>query len=136
LRRQFYLLWLQLFVNVISGITIISNAVFILGDLTKLSASAIAPLFGLINIFNAVGRFFWGAVSDRIGCNHTFAAMFAVQSVTLFLVSGSFSGLLPINALVLLTSVILPFITNRSPAMSSVTAAGWLEQRKPITARG
>ena len=32
--RQFYLLWLQLFVNVIGGITIISNAVFILTDLT------------------------------------------------------------------------------------------------------
>jgi MFS transporter, OFA family, oxalate/formate antiporter len=32
---QFYLLWLQLFVNVIGGITIISNAVFILTDLTS-----------------------------------------------------------------------------------------------------
>jgi MFS transporter, OFA family, oxalate/formate antiporter len=32
---QFYLLWLQLFVNVIGGITIISNAAFILADLTK-----------------------------------------------------------------------------------------------------
>jgi OFA family oxalate/formate antiporter-like MFS transporter len=190
--RQFYLLWLQLFVNVISGITIISNAVFILGDLTKQSAAAIAPLFGLISIFNAMGRFFWGAVSDRIGCNHTFAAMFAVQAVTLFLVSGvhdlslalvgfsvillccgggfgtmpsfnahyfgtkymglnyglilsawgfagligptlvahakdmsgSFSGLLPLTALVLSTSVILPFITKRPPAMPSVPSAG------------
>jgi len=39
---QFYLLWLQLFVNVIGGITIISNAVFILTDLTRVSAAAIA----------------------------------------------------------------------------------------------
>jgi OFA family oxalate/formate antiporter-like MFS transporter len=79
---QFYLLWLQLFINVIAGITIISNAVFILADLTKVSAAAIAPLFGLVSIFNALGRCFWGAISDRIGCNHTFAAMFAVQAVT------------------------------------------------------
>jgi MFS transporter, OFA family, oxalate/formate antiporter len=84
---QFYLLWLQLFVNVIAGITIISNAVFILADLTKLSAAAIAPLFGLVSIFNALGRFLWGAISDRIGCNHTFAAMFAVQAVTLLLLA-------------------------------------------------
>jgi OFA family oxalate/formate antiporter-like MFS transporter len=84
---QFYLLWMQLFVNVIGGITIISNAVFILTDLTRVSAAAIAPLFGLVSIFNALGRLFWGAVSDRIGCNKTFAAMFAIQALTLFLMS-------------------------------------------------
>jgi MFS family permease len=85
---QFYLLWLQLFVNVIGGITIISNAMFILTDLTRVSAAAIAPLFGLVSIFNALGRSFWGAVSDRIGCNKTFATMFALQAATLFLLSG------------------------------------------------
>jgi OFA family oxalate/formate antiporter-like MFS transporter len=84
---QFYLLWFQLFINVIGGITIISNAVFILTDLTRVSATAIAPLFGLVSVFNAFGRLFWGAVSDRIGCNKTFAAMFAIQAVTLFLLS-------------------------------------------------
>ena len=178
---QFYLLWLQLFVNVIGGITIISNAVFMLTDLTRVSAAAIAPLFGLVSIFNALGRLFWGAVSDRIGCNKTFAAMFAVQAVTLFLLSdvhdltlaliatsvvlfccgggfgtmpsfnagcfgtkymglnyaliltawgfaalvgpilvarakdmtGSFSGLLPLIAMVLLGAVILPFLTKK-----------------------
>jgi OFA family oxalate/formate antiporter-like MFS transporter len=80
---QLYLLWLQLFISVISGVTIISNAVFILADLTKLTASDIAPLFGLVSVFNALGRFAWGALSDRIGCNHTFAALFAVQALTL-----------------------------------------------------
>jgi OFA family oxalate/formate antiporter-like MFS transporter len=180
---QFYLLWLQLFVNVIGGITIISNAVFILTDLTRVSAAAIAPLFGLVSIFNALGRLFWGAVSDRIGCNRTFAAMFAIQAVTLFLlrdvheltlalaatsvvlfccgggfgtmpsfnagcfgtkymglnyaliltawgfaalvgpnlaarakdVTGSFAGMLPLIALVLLGAVILPFLTKKPP---------------------
>ena len=85
---QFYLLWLQLFINVIGGITIISNAVFILTDLTSVSAAAVAPLFGLVSIFNALGRLFWGAISDRIGCHKTFAALFAIQAVTLFLMSG------------------------------------------------
>jgi MFS transporter, OFA family, oxalate/formate antiporter len=100
---QFYLLWLQLFVNVIAGITIISNAVFILADLTKFSAAAIAPLFGLASIFNALGRCLWGGISDRIGCNHTFAAMFAIQAVTLLLLAHA-HALLPALAAV---SVIL-----------------------------
>jgi OFA family oxalate/formate antiporter-like MFS transporter len=85
---QFYLLWLQLFANVIAGITIISNAVVILSDLTRLASAEIAPLFGLVSIFNAVGRFFWGAISDRIGCQQTFAAMFAIQAVTLYWLCG------------------------------------------------
>jgi MFS transporter, OFA family, oxalate/formate antiporter len=100
---QFYLLWLQLFINVIGGITIISNAVFILTDLTSVSAAAVAPLFGLVSIFNALGRLFWGAVSDRIGCNKTFAAMFAIQAVTLFLLSDVHSLTLALTA----TSVVL-----------------------------
>jgi nitrate/nitrite transporter NarK len=91
---QFYLLWVQLLVNVIAGITIISNAVFILTDLTKVSAAVIAPLFGLVSIFNALGRCLWGAISDRIGCNHTFAAMFAVQAVMLLLLA-HVHGLVP-----------------------------------------
>ena len=85
---QFYLLWLQLFANVVAGITIISNAVVILADLTALAPAQIAPLFGVVSIFNAVGRFFWGGISDRIGCQRTFAAMFAVQAVTLFWLCG------------------------------------------------
>jgi OFA family oxalate/formate antiporter-like MFS transporter len=84
---QFYLLWLQLFVNVIAGITIISNAVFVLADLTRFSPAVIAPLFGLVSIFNAFGRLMWGAISDRIGCNHTFAVMFAAQAVTVLLLA-------------------------------------------------
>jgi MFS transporter, OFA family, oxalate/formate antiporter len=84
---QFYLLWLQLFVNVIVGITIISNAIFMLADLTQVMAASIAPMFGLVCIFNALGRCFWGAISDRIGCRHTFAAMYAVQAVTVLLLA-------------------------------------------------
>jgi OFA family oxalate/formate antiporter-like MFS transporter len=190
---QFYLLWLQLFVNVIAGVTIISNAVFILADLTTRSPAAIAPLFGLVSIFNALGRPLWGAISDRIGCNHTFAAMFIVQAVPLFLLgnihdlslalaalsvvllccgggfgtmpsfnahyfgtkfmglnyalilsawgfagligpsivarakdlTGSFTGMLPIIASVLLVSVLLPFVTKKpSPTAGAAIGSG------------
>jgi MFS family permease len=81
---QFYLLWLQLFANVFAGITIISNAIFILGDLTRLPVSRIAPLFGVVSLFNALGRLWLGAVSDRIGCRQTFTLMFVSQAIVLF----------------------------------------------------
>lgn len=86
--RQFYLLWLQLFVNVIAGITIISNASFILEDLTHLPMTRIASSFGMVSLFNAIGRLFWGAVSDRIGCRQTFALMFVIQALVLSLLGG------------------------------------------------
>ena len=79
---------LRLFANVIAGITIISNAVVILSDLTRLAPAKIAPLFGVVSLFNALGRFFWGGISDRIGCQRTFAAMFAVQAATLYWLCG------------------------------------------------
>jgi len=115
---QFYLLWLQLFVSVIAGITLISNAVFILADLTNYSAASIAPMFGLISIFNALGRCFWGALSDRIGCNHTFAAMFAIQAITLVLLPHA-HALLPALAAV---SVILLCCGGGFGAMPSFNA--------------
>jgi OFA family oxalate/formate antiporter-like MFS transporter len=85
---QLYLLWLLLFLNVTAGILIISNAVPILSDLTGLTAAIVAPLYGLLAIFNALGRFFWGSVSDRIGRALTYTVMYLVQ-VVIFFILGS-----------------------------------------------
>ena len=201
---QFYLLWLQLFVNVIAGITIISNAVFMLTDLTNVAAASIAPLFGLVSIFNALGRCFWGAISDRIGCRHTFAAMFAVQALTVLLLAqthqllpalaavsvillccgggfgtmpsfnascfgtkfmglnyglilsawgfagligpiiaarakeltGSFSEMLPLIALVLLASVVLPYLTKNPAPKSRAVATTARPSTFPVSRPG
>ncbi len=84
---QFYLLWLQLFASVLAGVTTISNAVFILADLTHSPADEIGPLFGMASLCNAIGRFFWGGMADRIGCAATFAIMFAAQAATLLVLT-------------------------------------------------
>jgi fucose permease len=89
---QFYLLWLMLFLNVTAGILIVSNAVPIIEDLSGAAAAIAVPAYGLVAIFNGLGRFFWGAVSDRIGRNLAFALIFGVQ-VVVFLVLGQFHSL-------------------------------------------
>lgn len=101
---QFYLLWLILFLNVTAGILVISNAVPIYSDLTSATAAAAASVYGIVAVFNGLGRFFWGAVSDRIGRNMTYTLMFAIQCVVFFLMANlhSFWGLAIAFAIVLL----------------------------------
>jgi MFS family permease len=84
---QFYLLWLMLFLNVTAGILIISNAVPIIRELTGETAAVAVPAYGVVAIFNALGRFFWGAISDRIGRNLTYSLIFGIQVIVFFVLA-------------------------------------------------
>jgi MFS family permease len=91
--RQFYFLWSMLFLNVTAGILLISNALPILQELTGASPSVVAAAYGGVALFNALGRVFWGAISDRIGRTYAFSLIFLVQAVVFFLM-GSAHGLI------------------------------------------
>ena len=111
---QLYLLWLMLFVNVVAGILIVSNAVPIIRELISkgvtdpdavkaLTGTAISS-YAFVAVFNGLGRFFWGAVSDRIGRNMTWVCIYACQVVIFFILSGlhSVAGVLIAFAIILL----------------------------------
>src|SRR2546423_5600262 len=85
---QFYLLWLMLFLNVTAGILVIGNAVPIMQELTNLTPALVAATYGGVGVFNALGRFFWRAISDRSGSIRTVALIFAIQIVVFGLVEG------------------------------------------------
>jgi OFA family oxalate/formate antiporter-like MFS transporter len=101
---QLYGLWLLLFLNVVAGILIISNAVPIYSDLTGASAAAAGAIYGTVAICNGLGRFFWGWVSDRLGRNLTYTIMYLIQAVVFFILAGlhSFVGVAIAFAIVLL----------------------------------
>jgi MFS family permease len=91
---QLYLLWLMLFVNVVAGILIVSNAVPIIRELISkgvtdpdavkaLTGTAISA-YAFVAVFNGLGRFFWGAVSDRVGRNMALALIYGCQVVIFF----------------------------------------------------
>jgi MFS transporter, OFA family, oxalate/formate antiporter len=92
---QFYALWLILFLNVTAGILVISNAVPIMQEMTGLTPKVVAAVYGGIALFNALGRFFWGTVSDRIGRNGAYALIFVIQACVFFAMDG-IHGLLPV----------------------------------------
>ena len=89
--KQFYFLWLMLFVNVTAGILVISNALPILQELTGASPKVVAAAYGGVALFNALGRFFWGALSDRIGRSFAYSLIFFLQAGVFFVMGGAHS---------------------------------------------
>ena len=94
---QFYYLWLMLFLNVTAGILIVSNAVPIIRELTGATAGTAIAGYASVAIFNGLGRFFWGSVSDRLGRNTAYILIYAVQ-VAVFLGLASLGSIGPVLA--------------------------------------
>ncbi len=78
---QWYALWAMLLLNVVAGISIISQAAPMVQEITKVSAGAAAAMVGIISIANGAGRFLWAWLSDLIGRKWVFAIMFLLQAV-------------------------------------------------------
>jgi MFS transporter, OFA family, oxalate/formate antiporter len=78
---QFYLIWGMFFLNILCGISLISVAAKMGKEFMHMDAATAAALVGLLGLFNGVGRFFWAAVSDKIGRAWTYRAFYIVQMV-------------------------------------------------------
>ena len=85
---RFMLMWIVFFCNITAGIMFIGFQSPMLQDLLKLRdpsldtqalAAAGATLIAISSIFNGVGRFFWGGLSDKIGRIQTFRIILASQ---------------------------------------------------------
>jgi OFA family oxalate/formate antiporter-like MFS transporter len=91
---KFLLMWVVFFFNIIAGIMFIGFQSPLLQDLLKKSldpatltdpkviaslAASGATLIAVSSIFNGVGRFFWGGLSDKIGRVQTFRLILGTQ---------------------------------------------------------
>jgi MFS family permease len=115
---QFWSLWAMLFLNVTAGILFISNAVPIMRELTGATPAAALEIYGFIALFNGLGRFFWGAVSDRIGRNWAYLLIYGTQVVIFFVVGGIHS----LAAVTILFAVVLLDYGGGFGTMPSFTA--------------
>lgn len=95
--RSFTVLWLVFMINIVAGMIFISFQSPLLQDILKLrmpsstdfsdpkliaslSVSG-ASLIAISSVFNGLGRFFWGGVSDKIGRITTFRILLALQAI-------------------------------------------------------
>ena len=76
---QWWALWVLLFLNVLAGISLISQESPMFQEIAKVSAIVAAGMVGIASIGNAVGRVFWAWTSDLLTRRWTFVAMFLVQ---------------------------------------------------------
>jgi OFA family oxalate/formate antiporter-like MFS transporter len=83
--RQWYILWAILFLNVTAGISIISQAAPMTGEICGVSPIVAAGMVGIISIANGLGRLAWAWLSDAIGRPNVFLSMFLLQAVLFFL---------------------------------------------------
>ncbi len=95
--RQFIIMWLIFMFNVVAGMIFISFQSPLLQDLLRFRipegidiqspetvahlASAGATLIALSSLCNGLGRFVWGAASDKIGRIQTFRILLGAQAI-------------------------------------------------------
>ena len=67
-RKEFYALWFIFFINILAGISLISNASILIQDQFQgISAMAAANIVGIMAVCNGAGRLLWSALSDYTG---------------------------------------------------------------------
>ena len=88
--KRFLLVWIVFFCNITAGITIVGFQSPMFQDLWGKANPSLAPealaalgatLIAITSLFNGFGRFFWGAVSDRVGRIQTFRIMLGSELV-------------------------------------------------------
>lgn len=88
LSSKFWGMWAIFFLNIAAGIMFIGIQSPMLQDLLKIGdptmetaalAAAGATLIGISSLFNGIGRFFWGGLSDKIGRIQAFRLIIASQ---------------------------------------------------------
>jgi OFA family oxalate/formate antiporter-like MFS transporter len=90
LSSRFILLWLIFFANICAGMMFIGLQSPMLQEMLRLGNPALdttalaaggATLIAISSIFNGIGRFFWGGLSDKIGRIPTFRLLLSTQIV-------------------------------------------------------
>lgn len=82
--RPFWLLWTMLFLNVTTGIAIISVASPMAQELTGVSVATAATIVGVMGFFNGGGRIVWATVSDYIGRPNMYTIFFIIGAISYF----------------------------------------------------
>ncbi len=80
---QFWLIWLTYFAGCAAGLMIIGQTSPIAQELGGFSKETAALGVSVLAIFNALGRIFWGRISDILGRTRSLFLMFLINAVAI-----------------------------------------------------
>jgi len=108
---RFWLLWAMFIGSATAGLMTIAVAKAAVKDTPGISEAAAATAASVLALLNALGRVFWGAVSDKVGRERAMVVMFGLQAVTMFAIAPGFA-MGPAAAILLMGLVGLNFGGN------------------------
>lgn len=88
-KLNFWLLYGMYACGAFSGLMIISQASPIAQKMTKLTPEAAVGIVAMIGLANALGRVFWGFISDKFGRLPSLLAMFIITGAVMYLLPAS-----------------------------------------------
>ncbi|MEN9979145.1 MAG: OFA family MFS transporter [candidate division WOR-3 bacterium] len=80
---QFWLIWLTYFAGCAAGLMIIGQTSPIAQELGGFSKETAALGVSVLAIFNALGRIFWGRISDSLGRTRALFLMFLINAIAI-----------------------------------------------------
>jgi OFA family oxalate/formate antiporter-like MFS transporter len=80
---QFWLIWLTYFAGCAAGLMIIGQTSPIAQELAGFNKQTAALGVSVLAIFNALGRIFWGRISDSLGRTRALFLMFLINAVAI-----------------------------------------------------
>ncbi len=81
---QFWIIWLMYFAGCAAGLMMIGQTSPIAQELARFDKATAAVGVSVLAIFNALGRIFWGRISDSIGRSRTLFIMYLINTVAVF----------------------------------------------------
>jgi OFA family oxalate/formate antiporter-like MFS transporter len=81
---QFWVIWLMYFAGCAAGLMMIGQTSPIAQELARFDKATAAVGVSVLAIFNALGRIFWGRISDSIGRSRTLFIMYLINAVAVF----------------------------------------------------
>ncbi|MCT8138995.1 OFA family MFS transporter [Anaerobacillus sp. CMMVII] len=103
--KRFWLLWVMMFINISTGLMLISVASPMAQEKVGLTTVAAASMVALMGLFNGAGRIGWSSASDYIGRHRIYAIFFSIQLIA-FLILPNITNVLVFQVLIFMVLTI------------------------------
>jgi len=122
----FYFIFLAVMIGTTSGLMILAHASPIIQATLNISPENAAFFVGILAASNAIGRLFWGGISDRTGRFPLFMLLFILCTIAFFTLSSAPDAALFLAAIVVVQSSFGGFMCLMAPITADIFGARYL----------